>query len=664
MSPLKITFRIHGDNIVECDRCLDLIAHAFAAQVRLISSEPFRPTFEIVKDGGVLFTVDLIPGHGRWQIDLQQMFREHGAPLREATDVVLTKLSGDGKTELIVAAIEFCSALPAGNNAWQRNGRALACAAVGIPYLYFAEVGGAELDAERVVKAPRFPNPIVPFSYLTASRAFHVVCLPVYAPSPSSDAKTRANFALSFGVEIGERLVRAVIEGASHAKAEAELTARALLMVEILSASRKSVDTLRGVEWSDFLNQPDAQAKARWLERRNLSWTRKVSDKLLVSATFPKLVKLFEAASSLSVGAGAIPICLIPQASCHKLAKTVQALYRKRLSPDFVAWLSSNERPLVVVWITGFKPGGDDSRPDRGLVPLARMLFGSGARILSIVSGPGKAGMWRAFQNDPAKLPTENGLWESVINLSDAVLTDSATLRNGPATLLTKSDTAARKMMVAFPTVGSPEKFTEHDVDSVLHLLFSRSGDKSVFESMCNPPGGDWSGVTLRDFASGADFRWTSLPRVSGKDGKRPDHVIEFAHSDKVVVLVAIESKDTAGKLEEKVGRRMKKFMRDLISSPPTISRPASGDWMPYSDKPLNLVSEVISAGAFCWENLAKLEACLKHGELDAAFGLEFFSDEKASLLHIKTNPKAVFLIPIIREAAENFGGRLEVQIH
>ena len=659
-------FRIHGDNIVECDRCLDLIARAFAAQVRLILSDPFRPAFEVVKDGSVLFAVDLIPGHGRWDINLQQMFREHGAPLREATDVVLTRLSGDGKTEQIIAALEFCSALPAGNNAWQRNGRALACAAVGIPYLYFAEVGGVELDEGRVVKASRFPNPIVPFSYLTASRAYRVVCLPVYAPSASSDAKTRADFALSFGVEIGERLVLAVIEGASHAQAEVELTSRALLMVEILSAGRKRVDTLRGKEWSEFLNQPSAQEKACWLERRNLSWTRKVSDKVRVSKTFPKLVKLFEAASSLAVGAGAIPICLIPQAKCAGLAKRLHQLYGSRLNADFVVWLASDERPLVVVWITGFKPRGDDSRPDRGLVPLARMLFGNETRILSIVSGPGKTGMWRAFQNDPAKLATENGLWEAVINLSDAVLVDSATLRSGPATLLTKSDTAARKTMVAFPAVASPEKFTEHDVDSVLHLLFSRSGDKKIFESMCNPPGGDWSGVTLRDFGSGAEYRWTSLPRVSGKDGKRPDHVIQFFQSGKEAILVAIESKDTAGKLEENVGRRMKKFMRDLISSPPTISKSASGDWMPFSNKPLNLVSEVISAGAFCWENLAKLESCLKHGELDAAFALEFFSDKKASLLHIKTNANAnaSFLVPIIRKAAENFGGRLKVQIH
>ena len=244
------------------------------------------------------------------------------------------------------------------------------------------------------------------------------------------------------------------------------------------------------------------------------------------------------------------------------------------------------------------------------------------------------------------------------------MLADSATLQGGPQTLLTKCDVAARKTLVAFAAVASPEKFSEHDVDSVLHLLFSRSGDKNIFESMCNPPGGDWSGVTLLDSIAGAEYRWTSLPRVSGKNGKRPDHVIQIAQSGKAAILVSIESKDTAGKLEENVGRRMKKFMRDLISSPPTICKPSNGEWTPYADKPLNLVSEIISAGAFCWESLEKIERCLKHGELDAALALEFFSDEKATLLHVKTNANANFLVPIIRKAAENFGGRLKVQIH
>ncbi len=662
MSSIKV--RIHGDNIVECDRCLDLIAQAFAAKVRLVSSDPFRPAFEIIKAGTVLFGVDLIPGHGRWRIDLQQMLREHGAPLREATDIVLTKLSSDGKTEQIVAALEFCGALPAGNNAWQRNGRALACATVGIPYLYFAEVGGAELDGARAVKAPRFPNPIVPFSYLTASRAYQVICLPVYAPSPSNDARIRAAFALSFGVEIGQQLVRAIIEGTSHTQIETELTSRALLAVEILSAGRMRADTLRGKQWSDFLNQPSAQEKARWLEIQKMPWSRKTSGKVSISATFLRLVRLFESASSLAVGAGAIPICLIPQAGCYKLAKTIQQLYRNRLGTDFIAWLVTSECPLIVVWITGFKPRGDDSRPDRGLVPLARMLFGNEARILSIVSGPGKTKMWQDFRHAPAKLAAENGLWQAVFNLSDAILVDSATLRDGPHAMLTKRDTSERRTLVDFPAVESPEKFTEHDVDSALHLLFSRSGDPSVFESMCNPPGGDWSGVTLRDFASGAEYRWTSLPRVSGKDGKRPDHVIQIAQPDTRAILIAIESKDTAGKFEERVGRRMKKFIRDLISSPPTIYKPASGDWTPYSGKPLGLVSGVVSVGAFCWESLMKLESSLEYGELDAVCALEFFSDKQVSLLHVKTCANTSFLVPIIRKAAENFGGRIKVQIH
>ncbi|MDQ6630762.1 MAG: hypothetical protein M3Y82_03275 [Verrucomicrobiota bacterium] len=404
------TFRIHGDNIVECDRCLDLLAQAFDAQVRSLSSDPFRPAFELTKDGKILFGIDLIPGHGRWQMNLQKMFCEHGAPLREATDVVVTRVSDDGKTEMVVAALEFCSALPAGNNAWQRNGRALVCAVVGIPYLYFADVGGVELDGGRSVKASRFPNPIVPFSYLTASRAYRVICLPVYTPSPSSDAKTRADFTPSFGVEIGHRLVRAIIEGESQTQTESELTARALLAVEILSAGRKRVDTLRGKEWSQFLDQSSAQEKATWLERRNMPWTRKTSDKVRVSATFLKLVSLFEAASSLAVGANGIPICLLPRINCAGLAKNIQRLYNGRLGNDFITWFASSNTPLIIVWITGFKPGGDDSRPDRGLVPLARMIFGNEARILSIVSGPGKVEMWRDLRRNPAELASTNGL--------------------------------------------------------------------------------------------------------------------------------------------------------------------------------------------------------------------------------------------------------------
>jgi hypothetical protein len=142
---------------------------------------------------------------------MQDVLQNYGAPLREATDAVVTQISHNGEQEEIILAFEFCNALPAGNNAWQRNGRALAHATVGVPYLYFAEIGGVELDKNRIIKAPRFPNPIVSFSYLTASKSFNVVCLPVYLPSPSSSEDIRAQFGEAFGLAEGQRLVKSVL---------------------------------------------------------------------------------------------------------------------------------------------------------------------------------------------------------------------------------------------------------------------------------------------------------------------------------------------------------------------------------------------------------------------------------------------------------------------
>jgi len=168
------SLRIHGDNILECERALWLIANSFSAAVHAIVSPPHLPMYQILQNGELLFTVQLFPGYGRWDVNFQEELESYGAPLREASDALVTRISADERVEELVLALEFCSALPAGNNAWQRNGRALAWAAVGVPYLYFAETGGVELGHDRSVKAPRFPNPIVPFSYLTASKTFNV----------------------------------------------------------------------------------------------------------------------------------------------------------------------------------------------------------------------------------------------------------------------------------------------------------------------------------------------------------------------------------------------------------------------------------------------------------------------------------------------------------
>lgn len=180
-----------------------MIADPLAAQAHPIASAPYMPQYEIRCDSELLFTVELLPGHGRWNVDLQEVLRSYGSTLREAVDAIVTRVSPDGQQEEIIIALEFCNALLAGNQAWQRNGRALACAVVGMPYLYFAEIGGIELDRNRHIKASRVPNPIVPFSYLTASKHFDVVCLPVYLPSQSSSEEIRQRYADVFGLEEG-----------------------------------------------------------------------------------------------------------------------------------------------------------------------------------------------------------------------------------------------------------------------------------------------------------------------------------------------------------------------------------------------------------------------------------------------------------------------------
>ncbi len=116
-----VFLRIHGDNIIECERGLYLIADSFSATVRRLFSPPYMPHDEIVGNEVVLFRVELLAGHGRWGVNIQDVFQSHGAPLREATDAVITKILDKDNREEILLAIEFSSTLPAGNNAWQRN---------------------------------------------------------------------------------------------------------------------------------------------------------------------------------------------------------------------------------------------------------------------------------------------------------------------------------------------------------------------------------------------------------------------------------------------------------------------------------------------------------------------------------------------------------------
>lgn len=161
-------FRIHGDNIVECERLFNLITKSIQIQkAERFFLSPACPSVKVTTiDSDILF-FEYFPGFNkntsdRWLSNIFQILRDNGSFLNETPDVLFTEETDDG--EKILLAIEFCSALQAGNQAWQRSGRAYSTARANIcPYLYIIDFVKYELDENRNRKALRFPNVAIPY---------------------------------------------------------------------------------------------------------------------------------------------------------------------------------------------------------------------------------------------------------------------------------------------------------------------------------------------------------------------------------------------------------------------------------------------------------------------------------------------------------------------
>ena len=658
--------RIHGDNIIECERALKLISLAYKGEVTAKTRNIFMPSYSINCEGKEIFEVELLGGHDRWNVNFNTELKKYGAPLREATDAYITKVASDNKTEELLLAIEFCNALPAGNNAWQRNGRAVTCAEIGIPYFYFAEIGGVELDANRKVKAPRFPNPIVPFSYLTSSKSLNVVSVPIYEAHPAITDALRKKFMHIFGVEASLDLLKCIIEQSQISDAMDVLIEKGTTLVKILSNDRKRVDTFRAMEWEEFLKITSGQKKAEWIKSNpnKQVWKKKSSSKVNVTKTFKTLLADTQKLDCLSIGAKEIPICLIANGNVKKFADLLKNIYPKETISELANTIEKENKPLIVVWVTGFKPRGDDSRPDRGLVPLARMLFGNDIDILTIVFGPAVKQTWKTFKANPVKLATDNGLWQAVINLSNYVLADSSTSEYGVLTNILKRDLVRKNVKVIIDAAKPNGSFGEHDVDTAIHTLFSRQMGANIFESMCNPPGGDWSGISYWDFSDKTEYRWTSLPRVSATKAKRPDHIIQINNKKENIFLV-IESKNNAKDLEENIGNRLTEYVKALFKIAPTAYKEAKTDWKLFGGKKSPIPTPVsISGGAFCYKSLDEMKASMKKGKLDFIFAYEFKSDGTPSIGHVLLSNKSQFLRDLLMTISSQFKGGLEIKIY
>jgi hypothetical protein len=417
------------------------------------------------------------------------------------------------------------------------------------------------------------PNPAVPFSYVSYTLTNESTTLPVFVTSPGADATSRASYGAAFADDELLGLVRAfMLDENPDATVEA-LRLKALRFVEIKAGASRTGETLTPAQWQRAYEalQDHGSLVDFLVTHAPLRWSKTA----YIAGMTTTARNLMDAAGTLAIGltSSKLPMCIIPSAQRTAFADIVERLCGGRIQPDFLAWLRRNGH-LSICWVMGFKPRGDDARPDRGLPPLTRMLVGESEDLLTVVYGPAPASTWERLHNTP-RLLLANGLWEAILDASDAILVDSSTdgiRRHGylrPHWYEERANPALEMVFVE----PRPLRIGENDVDTVLHLLLAHFGGAAIFEGMCNPPGGDWSGVSLQSLDRRNELRWLTLPRVSDVGAKRPDHVFQLFNPPGRPIILCVESKETAASVEPNIGPRLTAYITTLMLTPASIER-------------------------------------------------------------------------------------------
>lgn len=669
-------FHIHGDNIVEYERTFKLIRDSLADLIQAVTpplTSAVCPIFVItLKDDWGTLTFTFLPGYGRWNKDILSLVRDRGGPLREAADAIITEVAPvadiPDAIETPLLAIEYCGALPAGNQAWQRSGRAYSFGLAKIPYIYVAELGGFELGGDRVKKAARLPNPAIPFSFLSFSFSVSTPVMPVFTANVGSSPEMQASYQTIFGDIDLLQLLRAIFLVTDVKEAYRALADKVMALVVALASAKSEKsknDSLTVEQWRQAYAHIAVGGSLPVYLSNNapLDWKKTAYiDGLTVTA---KGMMNLAAKYAIGLTSKTLPMCIIPPDRRQAFADEVEALYGA-LPTEFKIWLSRNS-PLTICWVMGFKPKGDDARPDRGLPPLTRMLIGNNSDLMTFVYGPAPASTWTVLHSDPGNLMTQNGLWESALSVSDALLLDSSTM-DGSAQRAYQGSHWQTPLTATTPSsllvTPMPTHFGEHDVDTAIHLLLAHFGGGDVFEGLCNPPGGDWSGISLRIPERQMEVRWLSLPRVSGASAKRPDHIFQiFGLSEKPMILI-IESKERAANVESFIGVRLTQYVSGLMGAPPNVLKSDTDNvWQE------NLVTfdrnrvQFISAAAFLLNRDAELQEVNGCAGADIILGFQFESTN--GTCHIKTlatSDAGKLTLSVLIAAAQRSGGIIVIE--
>ena len=353
---------------------------------------------------------------------------------------------------------------------------------------------------------------------------------------------------------------------------------------------------------------------------------KKIEEKSSSSDELQKL-NSYLGANSNGIFSSDLPFCLLGEKALPGFLRILSKDYH--VNDAFVKKIKENNS-LVVVLIKGFKPRGDDNRPDRGILPLVRMTFGEETPVMTVVYGPIISSSYALFTSDPDALAQKNGLWKTIIYLSDYLLIDSPIITKvgqqvkyvKEARLTNRNWRESIDFPLTFPKLDvSPLSLREDDVDDLILTAF-KYHSTNTFSGLCNPPGGDWSGMSV--MKNGNEYRWLSLPRVSEDNYKRPDHIIQFINNN---ILLIIESKDYGTNLECGIGPRLSGYVRWLMQFVPSVKK-ADKEWKIATNKISARDYIFLTAGAFIGTSTGEQKVTLKQADTDLIFSFVPSGDE------------------------------------
>lgn len=637
-------FRIHGDNIVECERIAKLI---------LDETNPTSVIISLMSPSTIVYNLrfnylgfhfewqlELLPGFNkagrrRWEADIFTGLKNSGSFLDETPDAIVTCV--ENGLETILYAIEFCSALQAGNQAWQRSGRAFSTGRTGCPYLYIVDFVKYELDSRtRERKALRFPNPAVPYSYISFSRESDNFVAQVYVRSEEFDRQfdrslrnfDEDNFAEA---ELSRYIVKRMC-GFDTTDEEESILRKNFNVVLFLASSSRPATNFTPAQWKRLYAYQQGIVQFS-LENSEFNFRKTITAK----GHHGNSAKFLDLVESLSVGLASrdLPFGIIPADNRRSLANGICRLY-PTYDVNIIDRIASNHSDLILCMIKGFKPRGDDNRPDRGILPLAAMLASTNFEVMTYIYGPVIERNFNALIKNPERLAASNGFWRAILALSNFVALDVPVIADRAYDEEVLLDTSALKECYVeqipdedgltqneFSSI--PQSFHEDDVDTGIHFLFAHLLHEVCFEGMCNPPGGDWSGLSV--LCGNHEVRWLSLPRVSEDvDGKRPDHVLELFGVFDRPVLLSIESKERSFDLETNVGEGLVNYIRNLMNYVPNVERlvhPHFGAWT-QSEHLVNFNAfETISAAAYLRGSAQANRTVFERSNCDMLFIME-----------------------------------------